>query len=309
MAGHETGHETGHDTGQGRSTTGPGLGDVLDISVRLTGTALSVAGRLGTDVATHAVSVSRDVVEGAWEGRPPAELAGVVLHGWVRGVRKAFGLDSDGYGTDERFGGPMPAPATPLPGQARSAVIEMPATPANGRAPQGARSELRQRGQELLYRSTALDDPDEHPALAVILRELSPDEARIIRYLAAAGPQALVDVLAHNPMSRKQREMLHHFSLLGREAGCIRPERVPVYLDNLVRLGLIHVRPYRLRGQPNYDLLYAQPEMKQIRRPGGRLVRLKTVHKGVELSEFGKELFCRCLETEQHRIAASPGKL
>ncbi|MBA0127348.1 DUF4393 domain-containing protein [Haloechinothrix sp. YIM 98757] len=301
--------DTGQDAGHGRSAGGQGLGDALNIPVRLAGTALSVAGRLGTDVATHAVSVSRDVLAGAQEGRPPAELAGVVLHGWVRGVRKALGVDSGGYDAGERFDGYVPPRATPLPGQERPAVVEMPSTPANGRTAQGAPSELRQRGQELLYRSTALDDPDEHPALAVILRELSPDEARIIRYLAAAGPQALVDVLAHNPMSRKQREMLHHFSLLGREAGCIRPGRVPVYLDNLVRLGLVHVRPYRLRGQPSYELLYAQPEVKQIRRPGGRLVRLRIVHKGVELSEFGKELFCQCLETEEHRIATSPGRL
>lgn len=102
-----------------------------------------------------------------------------------------------------------------------------------------------------------MDDPEEHPALARILTEISPDEARIIRFLATTGPHAVVDVVAHNPMSRKRRDIVHNFSIVGREAGCIGPSYTPIYLHNLARLGIAVIRNYRLRCQPNYDLLLA----------------------------------------------------
>lgn len=286
-----------------------GLYDAVDVSVKLAGAALSLTRKLTTDVAARTIAVGKDVVKGVREGEPPAELAGVILAGWTAGVRNILGIEQDLQQMGEQIGRVTRPVTSRLPEDVQPAIVELPRAGRRRPSVEEVRTDLRKQGQDLLYRSTAVDDPDEHPALAMILKELSPDEARIIRFIATTGPQAMVDVVARNVLSRKQREMVHHFSMLGREAGCIRPEKVPVYLDNLERLGILHVRPYRIRGQSNYELLYAQPELTGITKPRGKFVRLKTVHKGVELSEFGKELFCRCLQTERHRISDPPQTL
>lgn len=46
-----------------------------------------------------------------------------------------------------------------------------------------------------------------------------------------------------------------------------------------------------------------------MKKPVGKLVRLKVIHKGVELSEFGKELYRYCLETPGHPICPVPDRL
>ncbi|MDV6013746.1 Abi-alpha family protein [Haloechinothrix sp. LS1_15] len=285
------------DTGRRLGAT-EGTSGALGVPVKLAGTVLTLARKVGAGTAAHAVAVGKEVVTGARQGRSPSELAGMVAHGWARGMRRILAGDDVQQELGE-LGDQLSSLLHPddEPGAGGDATrSELTDHELHACSVEEVRRELRRRGRELLHRSAALDDPEEHPALAVILRELSPDEARIIRFLATDGPQALVDVIAHSPMTRKQRELVHHFTLVGREAGCIRPERVAVYLDNLVRLGLVHVQPFRLRGQEHYDLLYAQPELTRIVKPAGKLVRLKVVHKGVELSEFGKEMYRQCLD-------------
>jgi len=39
---------------------------------------------------------------------------------------------------------------------------------------------------------------------------------------------------------------LRNFSLLGETSGCEHPERAPLYIDNLCRLGLTELRPTRV---------------------------------------------------------------
>ncbi|MBD3175806.1 MAG: DUF4393 domain-containing protein [Armatimonadia bacterium] len=93
--------------------------------------------------------------------------------------------------------------------------------------------------------ATAMDKEtalDAHPAFARILSEMTPDEARIMRVFAtdhASRPAITLDAR----LSSGQGEAVHvrHFSLLGIEAECEYPESTPVYLSNLVRLGLLEI--------------------------------------------------------------------
>ena len=99
---------------------------------------------------------------------------------------------------------------------------------------------LRDRGAALLERSSELaDDGDAHPAYARILGELSPDEARILRLLATGGPQPAVDVRTWRPLDVGSVAVAAGLSMIAQHAGCMHPDRVPSYLSNLYRLGLI----------------------------------------------------------------------
>jgi hypothetical protein len=152
-----------------------------------------------------------------------------------------------------------------------------------------ARASLRDRGAELLRKSADVHfDEESHPAYENILEDLAPDEARILRLLAAKGPQAAVDVRAGLPLASQL--VAPGLSMIGAEAGCRYPDRVHRYLNNLNRLGLVWFSRETLEDPLRYQVLEAQPEVIEARREAGRLGR--TVRRTIHLTPFGAD-FCQ----------------
>jgi hypothetical protein len=179
---------------------------------------------------------------------------------------------------DERVGQLMPGPVAP----SRSRLA------ARGE-PRSRALSLREQGAELLRESADVSAEDTaHPAYAHILSELAPDEARILRLLATQGPQASVDVRAANLIGVGSQLVASGLNMIGAEAGCRYPGRVPSYLNNLFRLGLIWFSHEPLEDPQRYQVLEAQPQsLEAIKRAG----RAKTVHRSIQLTPFGKD-FC-----------------
>jgi hypothetical protein len=160
----------------------------------------------------------------------------------------------------------------------------MPASSPNGGQ---STAELRERGAELLRQSADVtEDEDIHPAYARILTELAPDEARILRLLALHGAQPTVDVRAANLIGVGSQLVAQGLNMIGTEAGLRHPERVPAYLNNLDRLGLIWFSHDALDDPQRYQVLEAQPDtMEAIERAG----RARTVQRSVRLTAFGED--------------------
>jgi hypothetical protein len=159
---------------------------------------------------------------------------------------------------------------------------------------------LRARGAELLRQSADVGERDgAHPAYARILTELAPDEARILRLLAHDGPQPAIDVRASNLIGVGSQLVARALNMMGTEAGCRRPERVPAYLNNLERLGLICFSQEPLDDASRYQLLEAQPEaMDAIKRAG----RARTVQRTIRLTAFGSDFCHVCLPLDERLI-------
>jgi hypothetical protein len=154
--------------------------------------------------------------------------------------------------------------------------------------PETSRTALRERGAELLARSADVAQDEElHPAYARILDNLSPDEARILRLFATTGPQPAIDVRRGLPLVSEL--VAPGLNMIGAEAGCRHPDRVPAYLDNLNRLGLIWFSRETLRDINRYQVLEAQPEAVEAMRKAGRTAR--TVRRSIHLTPFGTD-FC-----------------
>ena len=152
---------------------------------------------------------------------------------------------------------------------------------------------LRERGAELLELSSDVDyEEDFHPAYERILSQLAPDEARILRLLATRGAQAAVDVRASKALGIGSEMVAPGLNMIGAEAGCRYLDRVPAYLNNLYRLGLIWFSREPLEDPLDYQVLEAQPDVIEAKRKGGRA---KTVRRSIMLTPFGED-FCRvCL--------------
>jgi Abortive infection alpha len=148
---------------------------------------------------------------------------------------------------------------------------------------------LHQRWAELIDLSTEIDvEVDGHPAFAGILSQLHPDEARILRLLAVEGPQAAVDVRNWRPLGIGSHVVAPGLNMIGQHAGCLMVERVPVYLSNLFRLGLIWFSRDPVDEISPYQVLEAQPEVKAALKSAGHGT---TVRRSVRLTPFGAQ-FC-----------------
>jgi hypothetical protein len=158
---------------------------------------------------------------------------------------------------------------------------------ANGSVPRS----LREEGELLLQRSRDVNyEVEAHPAYERIMSELAPDEARILRLLLLDGPQPSVDIRTGGPLGMvKSRLIAPGLSMIGARAGCRYVERVPSYLNNLFRLGLIWFSRETLNDPMKYQVLEAQPDVLEAIHA---VAHAKVVRRSLHLTPFGED-FCR----------------
>lgn len=171
--------------------------------------------------------------------------------------------------------------------------------------PNGRPLSLREQGEELLRRSRDVRDAyDAHPAYARILSELAPDEARILQLMLVDGPQPTVDVRTGGPLGLiNSRLIAPGLSMIGARAGCRYGDRVPSYLNNLFRLGLIWFSHETLRDHQRYQVLEAQPDVLEAIHS---VSAAKVVRRSVHLTPFGED-FCRvCLADDVKDLTGLP---
>ena len=90
-----------------------------------------------------------------------------------------------------RVAGARACRATSSRPRRRPNAVRPPATPAD----------LQRRGSDLLRRSNDVHVvEDTHPAFARILSEITPDEARILRFIYLEGPQPAIDIRTNRPL-------------------------------------------------------------------------------------------------------------
>lgn len=161
---------------------------------------------------------------------------------------------------------------------------------------------LRAEGAELLRRSADVNYDDRaHPAYTRLLEELAPDEARILRLLAAEGTQPAVDVRSSNLIGVGSQLVARSLNMVGPQAGCRHPERTPSYLNNLHRLGLIFFSEEALEDPIAYQVLEAQPDVLDAIKSA---TRAKSIHRSIQLSPFGRD-FCEvCLPLDASEVHA-----
>lgn len=227
------------------------------------------------DLVKDLPSLARLAVGAYWR---TAEFAVRSSLDMTRGVLASFGVE-------------LPQPVPPKQRPAPDEATDVPGAPP---PPQSRKPTLRERGDELLRRSADVrEDEDVHPAYERILDELLPDEARVLRLLCSTGPQPAVDVRAGAlPLTATTELVAPGLTMIGAEAGCRRPERIPVYLNNLYRLGLVWFSREAIGDQARYQVLEAQPEVAAALRAKSRA---RTVRRSIALTPFGEDFCARTL--------------
>jgi len=155
-------------------------------------------------------------------------------------------------------------------------------------------AELQRRGAELMRRSSDVRlVEDTHPAFARILSELTPDEARILRFLYLEGAQPALDVRTNRPFGIGSVLVASGLSMVAERAGCRHLERIDQYLVNLTRLGLVEFSKEPVSDPGRYQVLEAQPIVADALKTAGRFAKL--VQRSILLTSFGREFCLTCL--------------
>jgi hypothetical protein len=156
---------------------------------------------------------------------------------------------------------------------------------------------LRAQGNELIRLSWKAENQprDRHPSFAQILRAITPDEARIVRFLAVSGAQPAVDVRTKTPFGVGSERLAGGLSMIADMAGCAWPDRDQHYLANLNRLGLVRFSEEPVADFRRYSLIEAQPKVQEAM---ARAKKAKTVYRSIYLSRFGQEFAEICFDLE-----------
>ena len=219
----------------------------------------AVSGATSWGVAT-AANVTSTVVQRSIQGVPAREVLAEAETEVRDAVRRALGLPAD---------------------------AEAPAT-------QGVPSTLREQGAALLRLSASTHAEDRnHPAFAGMLAELTPDEARILRFLHLDGPQPSIDIRTGRPRGLGAERLGAMLTLIGDHAGLRFPNRVQQYLTNLRRLGLVEHTREPVGNPHRYQLLEAQAPVRELLKRSG--FGTKVIYRSIVLTGFGSDFVRTCL--------------
>ncbi|WP_232840043.1 MULTISPECIES: Abi-alpha family protein [Nocardia] len=238
----------------------PSARDTVRAATGVAKVAVTAAGAVTAWSVDTALGVGAAVVRGSIAGTPTREVLADAEAEFKGAVRKALGISA--------------APAT-------SRDAEVPT--------------LREQGAALLKlsASTHADAAEIHPAFARMLADLTPDEARILRFLHLDGPQPSIDIRTGRPRGLGAERVVSGLNLIGDHAGLRFPNRIQQYLPNLRRLGLIDVA-HEPVGNPNrYQILEAQSPVREVLKRSG--FGTKVYYRSIVLTGFGADFVQTCL--------------
>jgi len=179
--------------------------------------------------------------------------------------------------------------------------IEEPDPSVAGPAAEGMQHNLHRKEIRELYLNLLAASMDKssalaaHPSYAYIIRQISPDEAKILEY--TSGEEVESYPIAEVRLKRKQvyKSLVQDYSLLPRQAGCNHPALTVNYINNLERLGIIQINRHSELAE---ERVYEELEIAARRKVGVNLehaddkVELRKGH--TRLTGFGKVFVDTC---------------
>lgn len=160
--------------------------------------------------------------------------------------------------------------------------------------------ELRDMYIELVSCAMNSDTADDaHPSYVEIIKQLSSDEARILKAMPQFGfyvPVLDVDIVLPGGSGR-----IAHYSnasAVGRDARCRSPKNTPMYINNLCRLGLAETPDQALVDDAGYDRIYASAAYRDMTERIPKEYRIETRKKCFGLTGYGAGFRNVCMGME-----------
>ena len=142
-----------------------------------------------------------------------------------------------------------------------------------------------------------------HPAFVEVIKQLTPDEARLVRLFTVPKAFPLLTVRfewkANKSPKKGGENVLTHFSHFGIEAHLERPDMAPTFIDNICRLGLAEIPAmFVYTSEGIYEALENSSEIQNAKKKIEENPELKCIliREGLRIPEFGKQFIKACVE-------------
>lgn len=155
--------------------------------------------------------------------------------------------------------------------------------------------ELRDLYANLLVSSMNLDDKSKvHPSFTSIIRDLCPDEAKLLKCLEKQSVFPLID-LSLDMKSAGYMTKLTNFSDIG-DGICEYPENISSYIENLNRLRLVDIDSMRyLKKEGVYDELEKHSIITSIKALSTQEGTWSINKKKAQITNFGRQFIEACV--------------
>lgn len=168
----------------------------------------------------------------------------------------------------------------------------------------GHKKELAEMYASLLATAMNMDTKmNAHPSFVEIIKQISPDEAKLIAYMHHSSPmQPMINVRSVVGSSSSGHDALLYYTHTVVSAACDTPEMQSAYWINLQRLGLVALKDnYILElkdkiGDP-YNKIINDNYIKKIKEKISNDERTAQIHKGaIVMTPFGFQFCKACME-------------
>ena len=141
------------------------------------------------------------------------------------------------------------------------------------------------------------------PSFVYAIRQLSPDEAKLLKRLSSGTRSfPLVDLRYVLDSDRSFFEIKKNFSNLGDDV-CEKPELIPAYMVELEKLGIISIEDgKKLTDSTLYDPLESHGEIARLKKmnthgfgPG----KFEILRKKLEITEYGVSFISACVSSKE----------
>lgn len=138
-----------------------------------------------------------------------------------------------------------------------------------------------------------------HPAFVQIARELSADEIKFLRHMAISHSIPVLSVVFEKE-NGEELQVVRDFSVVPKIVGCERENYGDLYIENLIRLGLVcKARPLQKLESSEYEPLKSDPHVVEY--SSDKMVQLygfdkcKLEESYIDLSILGKSFCAVCV--------------
>lgn len=147
-----------------------------------------------------------------------------------------------------------------------------------------------------------------HPGFVEIIKQLSPDEAKILKYMSVHDTIPVINLRYENEKG-EGIDLIKLFSDVGEKVNCEQKYETERYFDNLLRLGLVEKNQAfsSLTEKTLYDPLKEHPYIKQFNTEAYKNAGFgseKTTEGFIRLTSFGKAFCDICVNTPNMIVIA-----
>ncbi len=139
------------------------------------------------------------------------------------------------------------------------------------------------------------DDARQH-LYGLLLRQLVPDEIRILAALSDGATHAMIHVAGGPPIGPVLRRVLNNYSYVGRSASVRLEDMVPQYLEHMIRLGLVESGPEDKALEVKYEVMSHDKTVRALGKSIEKEFKFppRILRRTVRATELGRHLWHDC---------------